>query len=649
MSMRSRSIEGFALVMALLIVAIIASTVLGSLLLSGVNARISSNDATSIQALNVAQAGNAYWKAEIVSLYRFMIEHPELYEDAINEYIANGGHIVCGNYLALGLDLDRNGTIDIKNVKLTDPRAGRTLPDISVPVDTAMGRARVTFAVQGSTIELDSRGTLGTSNARVVESFALGKFDVWSNAVFAQEGAANATVQGRAEIRGSIHILGEGLNSTSTALDVSGSFGLGNTYRGLNSSLDVTTDGMRLTFPDPEDLCATLRVKNGRVLMGGSSTIGYPETANVSSTTPDTIIDNMRGVYTNHGFVGGTEGVNIHSQNGMGAAYDVGNGFSFPRLNDFITVPSGTSTITITRKQQLERNALKLSTISTLDDRNRLPRLQNDGNNNNNNLTSSPSGWTAGPGAFYLSGSCNVNTGLFGVPPAGSSTPRFTLAHSVTPAFTCRKYRMAGSSANKQTDEVVTEVEWNPTTNTLYVGGTGGVVMFDRADLLITSGGGSNTEIVYYGNGVLFAESNLMDLAGTPLAVANNGGNIILESDFLPAALSTSVKRKGNGKQTIINYPNTYPATTVIGLVARDKVVSQGAQKRLTVAMYAQERVSVTKQTLIAGAIVTKTFDAGSQVPTVLYVPNLAESMPKAMPGVDGSNFSVSNVSWSRR
>jgi hypothetical protein len=85
-----------------------------------------------------------------------------------------------------------------------------------------------------------------------------------------------------------------GLGPSDKALDISGSFGLGNTYRGLNSSLGVDAAEMRLTFPDPEDLCATLRVKSGYVEMGGNSQIGYIESANKPLTGPDTIIDNMR-------------------------------------------------------------------------------------------------------------------------------------------------------------------------------------------------------------------------------------------------------------------------------------------------------------------------------------------------------------------
>ncbi len=634
---RNNSEGGFALVMALLIVAIVSSMVIGSLLLSTVNVRISGNDAVSTQALNVAQAGNAYWKAEFVSLYSYMIKNVSLYETAINQYIEANTEpkISCGNYFVIGLDLNRDGAIDVQ--------PNGALPDVSVSVGDVTGTARVRFRVEGSSVVLESRGIFGGGNARVIETFNLSRLDVWNSAIFSQQGAANATISGRAEIRGAVHILGTGLGPNDRALDISGSFGLGNTYRGLNSSLGVNAAEMRLTFPDPEDLCATLRVKSGYVQMGGSSTIGYRE-----DTNPEKFIDNLRGVYVNYPIRGGVESgnqQNVFSQNGMSAKYDAGNTFAFPLLDDSITVTEGTMTIPMKRWQQLERNALKLSLTSTTDDRMTLPILTSSGAL----LPPYPSGWSPGPGRTYLSAGCVA--ALFGVTTTTVATS-FRLEHNTTPDFNCVKYRLRNSIPNTLTDEVVTEVSWNKSSNQLYVGGKGGVVMFDGAngaDLIVTGGNSSNTEITYKGRGVLFAEgkknSSGLGLTGTAAA----GGNITLGVDFLPAS-GTSAKQDARGKRVAdATFANSYPATAVVGLVARNRTASTGAQKRFTVAMYSQERVDIEKQTLVAGAIVTKTFDVGSQVPTVLYVPTLAERIPSVMPGAEGSGFAVSNVAWIRR
>jgi hypothetical protein len=94
---------------------------------------------------------------------------------------------------------------------------------------------------------------------------------------------------------------------------------------------------------------------------------------------------------------------------------------------------------------------------------------------------------------------------------------------------------------------------------------------------------------------------------------------------------------------------NTFPATATVGLVARNKVITDGAQQRFTVAMYAQESIKVVQQTLVVGGAVTQEFDAGSQVPTILYTPNLSEYLPKFMPGGRGNGVALTDVSWIRR
>lgn len=673
----SKQTQGFALVITLLITALIATLVTGSLLLAMTNRRISSNDALSTQALNVAQAGSAYWKAELVSLYRYMLENfDEKYKDDLTAYLADPSNppISCDNYFAIGIDFNRDGTIDTANaktaVKQINVPTGKgpklLLPNVIIPVGDANGEAQVSFYIDGSVVGLRSRGSFAGSRATVVEEFGLTQASIWNNAVFASTTAADATIQGRAEIRGSIHVLGEGVPSSSTVLDVSGNFDLGNNYEGLVSSIASDVIGnnntMRLTNQRPLDLCATLRVKNGKVKMGGSSKIGSP-------TDSDAYVDNMRGIYTNHGFDGASDS-NVFSVNGRNAKYDVGDLYDFPDLIDSTTDYNFASTqnpypqVQKRWQDKLKDNSLVLSTDLTKDDRNILPRLIDD---TSNNMTSTPSsGWTRGK--TYLSAGC-VTTPLFSVnvngTAAGSSTAAtaFRLEHGTTPTFSCRKYRVIGSSPDRTKDEIVSEVIWTGSTggsvttsggtktlgtNTLYVDGKGGGVMLWGKDLNISGG-----TIGYYGFGVLFAEDSNQEAANT---TTTTGGNINLTSDFIPAANNSlslssddSDTDTGRGRLKSATTSNTYPATALVGLIARNNVSSAGSQRRLSTTIYAQEEVAVTQQTVVAGSIVTKRFDAGSQVPTVLYVPNLSLTLSKLMPGAVGSGFAVSNVAWNRR
>lgn len=564
--------QGFALVLSLLIVAIVGSLVLGSLMLSVVDRRISSNDAATAQAMYAAQAGAAFWKSELVSFYEHLRDPDnfQLYIDAINE-----SDVLCGNYLAIGYSSERNGEIDVN--------VGDWFRPITIPIgSSSSGSARVRFDVDGSAVVLESVGEVNGSRSTVIEEFTISSIGIWNNAVFAQSGAANARIQGRAEIRGGIHLLGEGLSSSSMALDVTGNFGLGNTYRNISPSLGVS--GLRLSQPDPADLCATLRVRNGYIQMDGSANIGYP-----ANTSPTDFIHNMRGIYTNHGIRGGTEGTNVFSENGMTARYDAGDYIQFPNLDDW--------------RDNLIKNSLVLSADPNKDDRTLLEKI------------SSPN--DASEPGYYLSSGCNNS--VFGAP--GSSEFKVDQKQNASANFSCRKYHV--KSVSPLDYDMVVDVSWTRISNhvsELSIKGTGGVITFLGADLKLTGGNGSNDRIEYKGNGILFAEH-----------AGGTGGNIKMEVDLLPAS------------------GETYPNTALTHLVARNRIISQGAQKRFTVAMYAEKAVKITQQTLVAGGIVTKEFDAGSQVPTVLYVPNLAERLSRLMPGTDNMPYAVSNVAWRRR
>ncbi len=185
--------EGFALVTTLLIAAIIGVLITGSLVLATVNRRISANDALSAQALNVAQAGSAFWKAELVSLYRFMMNNPALYQDDVTAYQANSSNppIACDNYFAIGIDLDRDGTVDTANAGAATKASPKPLtPDRTIGVGAANGLTQVSFYIDGSAVGLRSRGLFSGARATVVEEFTLSQANIWNNAVFASSTAA---------------------------------------------------------------------------------------------------------------------------------------------------------------------------------------------------------------------------------------------------------------------------------------------------------------------------------------------------------------------------------------------------------------------------------------------------------------------------
>ena len=81
-----------------------------------------------------------------------------------------------------------------------------------------------------------------------------------------------------------------------------------------------------------------------------------------------------------------------------------------------------------------------------------------------------------------------------------------------------------------------------------------------------------------------------------------------------------------------------YIADCNLGLIATDDVlIDEATHVSVFAAIYAQDEISVTKQTSIAGSLVSTTLDLGTNVPGVFHVPSLSTNLPPGMPG--GARF----------
>ncbi len=77
-----------------------------------------------------------------------------------------------------------------------------------------------------------------------------------------------------------------------------------------------------------------------------------------------------------------------------------------------------------------------------------------------------------------------------------------------------------------------------------------------------------------------------------------------------------------------------YIADGNLGLIAADDVlIDEATHVSVFAAIYGQDEISVTKQTAVAGALVSTTFDLGTNVPGVFHVPSLSTNLPPGMPG----------------
>jgi len=397
---------------------------------------------------------------------------------------------------------------------------------------------------------------------------------IWNNAIFAGIGQSGRGIKGNVDIRGSVHILGEGdpysdlngngqrdgvaepyvdsngngiydsgepftdtdgngvwsdiepyqdnnlngmydppLTATELATDISGNANVGNNYSGISMTLQS-----KIPFVFPQEvggewvqtLGAELRVKHGKVNISGSASVGDP---NVPFNFYKEMVD---GVYVNDGW-GGTKGASsVYSDNGTTQGYDLGDRVDFPGLLDPYTDPV-TGIEYSSHEAYLDANSLVIS--------------END-----------------------------IKCGVA------------SFSHSDA----------AGNS-----------ITWNDATDTLTI--TGIVRIEGNLDL-----GSKGTTVHSAGKGTLFSK-----------------GTIKVHGNVMPKTM--------------------FPTTDAMGCIAKyDIEFATGggeAQLKAAGAWYAQRTIKSAKQNEFAGTYVANYFDMGTNVPKIFQVPELAQHLPPGMPG----------------
>ncbi len=210
-----------------------------------------------------------------------------------------------------------------------------TIPYVSSVTSLGAGSFSVQLKnVAGSNdqVWIQSTGTVGGINQTLQAYIKMVSVSPWANAIFAGAGASGAAVNGNVNIRGSVHILGNGLDPSDFAVDLGGTAELvGNNYSGLAAGLAAKVPALPTTVFGGETvstLDAKLRVKKGVVGVSGSSSVGE---TNVAGNAVKETID---AAYVTNGF-GGTEGINhVYSDNGWSNGYDLGDTVVFPNLSD---------------------------------------------------------------------------------------------------------------------------------------------------------------------------------------------------------------------------------------------------------------------------------------------------------------------------
>jgi len=418
---------------------------------------------------------------------------------------------------------------------------------------------------------------------------------IWNNAIFAGTGASGKAINGNVDIRGSVHILGDGeefsdLNNNGqwdgaeaftdknkngiwdpgepfvdanndgvwnaaepyndsnangkydpplTQTDLNSSFSgnayIGNNYSGMPAALEA------LVPPPPrvsgvETLNTDVRVKHGQIAVGGSATIGSSST--IDGGTSKATVD---GTYVSDGWTGNQGSSSVFSDNGTTNGYDLNYlGIQFPLISGIgaDTYVDKGGTAWTTQESYLDAKSL-ICPVNT--------------------ITSTTNNFSYGPDA-------------------NGNSITFTKANGATPA--------------------------KLTVN--------GIVKFN-GDLQL----GSKDSISYAGTGTLYAT-----------------GNMRIDGNILPAA------------------GLIFPNTTSMGFIAKQNMYlasgNGSSQLSMAGAFYAQGTIYSAKQNQIAGTFVANFFDMGNNVPNIYQAPSLPQHMPPGMPG-DKNYYTVKVKTWRQR
>ncbi len=423
---------------------------------------------------------------------------------------------------------------------------------------------------------------------------------IWNNAIFAGTGASGQSINGNVDIRGSMHLLGDGeaysdLNGNGhwdaaesftdnngngvwdpgepfvdanndgvwnsaepyndsngngvydppiTTTDLNSTLGgtayVGNHYSGMPAALRaLVSDPPKVT--GVETLNAEVRVKHGKIAISGSATMGSPSPVDggLSKATLD-------GVFVNDGFAGNQGAASVFSDNGTTNQYDLGFlGFKFPLISG------------IGAEEYVDAG-----------------------------------------GAAWENQQLFLDTKALTVPITSitGSTPAFAYADTKGNSISFTPAVKSGKTVLSPPTIAVT-----------------GIVRI-AGDLTI---GASKEDLRYVGSGSIYST-----------------GSISVHSNLLPAPGAI------------------FPTTTRIGIIAKKNINlatgSGDAQLSMAGAFYAQGTIVSAKQNQIAGTFVANYFDMGTNVPNIYQTPSLVNHMPPGMPG-DKAFFTLKTKSWRER
>lgn len=260
-----RKDSGIALVVVLSALAVITILVVGTIFTTQQESFLTRNDNTSAQAAYVAQYGMQQAKTQLFQTYRYTLSHPPS-----NQPVTRGA---CSNIISDGIDWNRNGLLESdESYPLT--RTGT--------VSLGSGTGNFTYTVssdptQPRNVSIKAVGTANRAQSTVQATFDVYDAGVWDYAIFSGKGSSNKFINGGSKVHGGIYVQGDPSYPNQNVIDTNGNFEMSNDYDLANYTAAGGVSGRVVSSMQKNgNLCAALRVKDGRITLGGSNFFGTP-------------------------------------------------------------------------------------------------------------------------------------------------------------------------------------------------------------------------------------------------------------------------------------------------------------------------------------------------------------------------------------
>ncbi len=593
--------QGFALIVALMVVLIVSTLIAGLLFNVNTSLNVIGNDLKAAYAKSFAEVGLNKYQTILQQTYNFYKEG-DRWKEYENALTAEQLELVkCGYFTAIGLDLDR-----IRDGETINPNTGEKYrtgnSSFDLPVngfkdesyalpDGVKGGYVVRLSGDGLIIE--SQGYLGESlNNATAKATARVSFQVqsagsaWQNAVFAdKEAIGNNNINGSTAIYGSVHITG----NSNPALTLSGSAGVFNDYSGegsSNSNSNIIDEMNAIAGPGQQNvnLCAEVKIKQGELHFGsGGATVGTASSPIIAT------------------YLGG--GTNDEDQIHAGGMFNYTNSLDveFPLLAE--TYPNEYNNNIIDEfNNVIEYEIINLGGAYC-------DKFQT-GQGQNINVQFPPPGANQNADPPYTG--CLSEAGI------GSQLQQGGIGW-LPDALACNL-----TNIQDAINGIVTNSSGNATGDGyLCVAGSNVVINTGAMPLEIKYPGGNNKTVYYEGK-----------------ASVRTGSEICTDPTAAPPCTRRDIEIRENFIPRNPGAAPYFPEDSIISLVANGDVLfapkgGGGSTSNLEVAaaVYAQGTAIFSKQTLVVGSVLADSFNATNQVPKIAYEPRVPDNIPNGSPG----------------